>query len=377
MLNYRKTRALPVAIALGSIVLLFILWRGGAVESIKTSLMDVLTYIEANKTFGSVLFVLLFGVMVAMLLPASLLTMAAGVIFKPTALGVLLVLLGSQLGLALAVLLGQTVLRPWVENYKKKSPFMRSLDMALAREGFKIVLLIRFSPVVPFGIANYMFSVTSISLPLLQLATFCGNIPGAVAYTVLGSYIGSLSGISDGDKGGEKGDGEAQAFGPKTKALAALGSGIILIWTVVYIGIVARGALRLATMRNPSDLDAAIEEEEAAVAAAGSLSNIRVARRSGDVESGHASESGPLMPSERDDNANESDPRDRRRVSGVASRLSVDSASSMMISDVDEDEEGPVDLNGYTLADRTLLKRTFWALAAVLVFGVSGIFAFV
>ncbi|KAJ3023183.1 UNVERIFIED_CONTAM: hypothetical protein HDU68_008749, partial [Siphonaria sp. JEL0065] len=331
--------------------------------AIKGAIIGMLQYIEDHKSFGSILFVLLFGVITCLLLPASLSTMAAGVIFKPVAFGVFLVLLGSQLGLLLSYVLGRTVLRPYVENYKKKSPFMKALDKALAREGFKIVLLIRFSPIVPFGIANYMFSITSIPLPLLQLATFCGNIPGAITYTVIGSYIGSLSGITDPSGGGGGGDGDngekPGQLGPKTKAFGILASGCVLIWTVVYIGVVARGALRLATMRNgpddASDLESGVGSQESHV------------------------ERAPLMSDDTSIlDAASSSGRLGRIVGGGSASIRTDaSPSQMSISDVSELADGPIDANGYTAEDRLLIKRSFWGLLGIMTVGVFAILAFV
>ncbi|KAJ3083437.1 hypothetical protein HDU79_010353 [Rhizoclosmatium sp. JEL0117] len=349
--NARKNRVLPAIAVIASIFLLIGLWKGGAVQAIKHSLLSTLEYIEDHKTFGALLYVILFAISCNLLLPASLLTLAAGVIFKPVVWGILLVLIGSQLALILAIVLGRTVLKPFVESYKKKSPFMKALDKALAREGFKIVLLVRFSPVAPFGIANYMFSVTSIPLPMLQFATFLGNIPGAATYTILGSYIGSLSGISDGGSGGGNKDTE---FGPRTKMLGALVSGVIMVWTVVYIGVVARGALRLATARNGPEEDEVVSELES-----GNSANVHIERA-------------PLMPEEEEPSTSWR----RQSLGGRSSDLSS-ITSPMSISDASSELEGPIDVNGYTAEDRMLIKRTAWTLGGVLCFGIVVILTFI
>ncbi|KAI9339287.1 snare associated Golgi protein-domain-containing protein [Obelidium mucronatum] len=377
----RKNRLLPFIALIAISLILIALWKAGAVQTIKATIISMLEYIDKHKSFGSILFVFLFGVITCLLLPASLSTMAAGVIFKPVPLGVVLVLLGSQLGLVLSYVLGRTVLRPYVENYKKKSPFMKALDKALAREGFKIVLLIRFSPIVPFGIANYMFSVTSIPLPLLQLATLCGNIPGvefpvlpyvnndimfqAITYTIIGSYIGSLSGISDGGGGSGGGGGDDDDNGsqlsPKTKALGVLVSGCVLIWTVVYIGVVARGALRLATVRNSGD-------DESTSTTVASLESGMVGGES--ESSPHVVERAPLM---------SNDERSAREngSSGNSIHRTDASPSQMSISDVSELADGPIDVNGYTAEDRLLIRRSFWGLIGVLGTGIISIIVFV
>ena len=47
----------------------------------------------------------------------------------------MLVLIGSQAGLLLAVGLGQSVLRPWVERKVKEDRTLAALDKAVAKEG--------------------------------------------------------------------------------------------------------------------------------------------------------------------------------------------------------------------------------------------------
>ncbi len=73
-----------------------------------------------------------------------------------------------------------------------KYPKFQAINLAVANEGWKIVLLTRLFPVFPFNLLNYAFRVTQVSLKDYILGYF-GIIPGTVMYV----YIGSLAGMSN------------------------------------------------------------------------------------------------------------------------------------------------------------------------------------
>ncbi|KAJ1550186.1 hypothetical protein HK405_001205, partial [Cladochytrium tenue] len=140
------------------------------------------------------------------------------------------------LGLLFSVLLGRTVLRPWVESRIKSDTTLSAIDRVINKEGAKIVILLRLSPIAPFGVANYILSATSISLPLLAGATFIGNLPGAIAGSVVGSFVGSLTGAGE------------YKVSPRAQYLGLLFSGAVGAVSIVYVGLVARKALRDAML---------------------------------------------------------------------------------------------------------------------------------
>jgi uncharacterized membrane protein YdjX (TVP38/TMEM64 family) len=41
-------------------------------------------------------------------------------------------------------------------------PKWRAIDKAISRNGFKVILLLRLSPLLPFALSNYLYAITSV-----------------------------------------------------------------------------------------------------------------------------------------------------------------------------------------------------------------------
>ena len=67
-----------------------------------------------------------------------------------------------------------------------------AIDQAVGKEGFKIVLLTRLSPIFPFFLLNYAYGVTGVSLKDYAIASV-GMIPGTIMFVYIGSLAGNLA----------------------------------------------------------------------------------------------------------------------------------------------------------------------------------------
>ena len=134
--------------------------------------------------------VLLFGgvyVIVTVLLgPASGLTLMAGLAYG--AWGFVLVLISATAGAAAAFLLGRYVAHARVNRWIENKPKLLALNSAVSDEGWRVVALMRLSPIIPYGMQNYLFSVTHIGFWPFIAATALGIMPATALYV----YIGSL-----------------------------------------------------------------------------------------------------------------------------------------------------------------------------------------
>jgi pyruvate/2-oxoglutarate dehydrogenase complex dihydrolipoamide dehydrogenase (E3) component/uncharacterized membrane protein YdjX (TVP38/TMEM64 family) len=129
--------------------------------------------------------------------PASLLTIAAGALY-PVAQATIAISLGSTLAATCAFLLGRTLARGWVEANVAKRPIFKALDTAVAEGGFKIVLLTRLSPLLPFFLLNYAYGLTKVRLRDYVLASWIGMLPGTLLYIYIGSTVGSAAALAGG-----------------------------------------------------------------------------------------------------------------------------------------------------------------------------------
>jgi len=172
-------------LALGAVVLaaLVVLARraGGEVPRFAA-------WVASLGALGPVVFVLCYALAVVFLVPASVLTLAAGAIFG-VAKGVALVFVAATLGACLAFAVSRGVARGWVERRIAGDARFAAIDRAVGREGRRIVFLLRLSPLVPFVLLNYALGLTRV--PFVDYALACvGMLPGTLLYVYYGSAAG-------------------------------------------------------------------------------------------------------------------------------------------------------------------------------------------
>ena len=143
---------------------------------------------------GAVLFVPLYALWVTLLLPGVWLSMVAGVVYGPW-LGSLLVFLGACLGAEVVFLLGRSWLRDWARRRLQASPRLRLLEQAVGREGLRLVVLTRLSPLFPFSLLNLAYGLSAVSLRDYSLGLL-GIVPGTVMFCALGALAGDVAHFS-------------------------------------------------------------------------------------------------------------------------------------------------------------------------------------
>jgi pyruvate/2-oxoglutarate dehydrogenase complex dihydrolipoamide dehydrogenase (E3) component/uncharacterized membrane protein YdjX (TVP38/TMEM64 family) len=194
-LTSRKNRK-RITIGLIAVLLILLFLMSGAGSWVgqvaKELLGRVLTWTRELGVWGPV-FVAAFYVLACILLvPGSVLTLGAGFLFK-LIVGTVTVSVGSTLGACAAFLVGRTVGRNWISRKIAANSKFAAIDDAVGRQGFKIVLLTRLSPVFPFVLLNYAFGLTKVSFAKYALASWIGMLPGTIMYVYFGAGLRSLA----------------------------------------------------------------------------------------------------------------------------------------------------------------------------------------
>ncbi|MEO7137909.1 MAG: TVP38/TMEM64 family protein [Gemmatimonadales bacterium] len=124
-----------------------------------------------------------------------MLTLAAGAIFGLIK-GTAVVLVAGTLGAAAAFLVARYVARGYVKR-RIGTGRLAAVDRALARKGFRLVLLLRLTPVVPYSLLNYSLGLTRVRFRDFLLGS-AGMLPGTVLYVYYGMVAGEVAALAGG-----------------------------------------------------------------------------------------------------------------------------------------------------------------------------------
>jgi uncharacterized membrane protein YdjX (TVP38/TMEM64 family) len=156
-----------------------------------TALVRRVASLEASM--GAAGWLLAFGVQtlvaVCGILPASAGAFAAGLAFG-LAGGFCISAPATFIGATLAFLLARGMFRPLVARAVSRHPALIRLDGAVAKDGWRIVVLLRISPIVPFALTSYALGLTALKLRAYLIGTLA-SMPALLGYVALGSIAGS------------------------------------------------------------------------------------------------------------------------------------------------------------------------------------------
>jgi uncharacterized membrane protein YdjX (TVP38/TMEM64 family) len=201
-----------------------------AVLPVKEWIRSFINWVQQLGPIGVVVFIVAYALATVLFLPGWIFTVGAGLVYGVVG-GTLVALTGAVIGATLAFIVARYVLRKTIEEYTKKNPRFKAIDDAIGKNGWKIIGLLRLSPLIPFNLSNYFYGITSVSLKAYVVVSAIGMIPGTLLY----AYLGAI--------------GKAGISGEKTQHSTAqyvlLGIGLIAtIAVTILVSRIARNALK-------------------------------------------------------------------------------------------------------------------------------------
>lgn len=204
-------------------------------------LQVALSWVQSLGPIGILVYIGIYNLATVLFIPGSLLTLGGGAIYG-VVWGSIYVFAAATLGATLAFMIGRYISRDWVNARVAQNDNFRAIEAAVAREGFKIVLLTRLSPLFPFNLLNYAFGITQVSLKDYVLGSV-GMIPGTIMYVYIGSLAGDLANL--GSQPNLSPQAQAIGLGLRLLGLAAT------ILVTLYITHIAKQALAHSVNNQP------------------------------------------------------------------------------------------------------------------------------
>lgn len=171
----------PLGIAVAALVVLACAWLVASPTEWVSALNDKIAALGAA---GPIVYFLLYVCGTVVLAPSPLMSIAAGVAFGWW--GLPLAEVSAITGAMCSFLLSRYFFGETLEDWLLDRPVFSAAKKAVDTEGWQILLLLRLSPVVPFGLLNYLLGLSKTSITSFLTWTAIGILPG----TAVDIYIG-------------------------------------------------------------------------------------------------------------------------------------------------------------------------------------------
>lgn len=144
-------------------------------------------FIEGYGSAGYALFVLVYAGLEILAIPAIPLTMSAGLLFG-TVTGTIIVSISGTVAASVAFLIARYFARERILKLVEGNKKFLAIDKAIGENGFRVVTLLRLSPLLPFSLGNYLYGLTSVKFVPYVLGSWLGMLPGTWAYVSAGAF---------------------------------------------------------------------------------------------------------------------------------------------------------------------------------------------
>ncbi|KAG6513191.1 TVP38/TMEM64 family membrane protein slr0305-like isoform X1 [Zingiber officinale] len=156
-------------------------------EQINAFLTQFSGFIDGYGPAGYALFVLVYSGLEILAIPAIPLTMSAGLLFGSVT-GTIIVSISGTIAASVAFLIARYFARERILKLVEGNKKFLAIDKAIGENGFRVVTLLRLSPLLPFSLGNYLYGLTSVNFVPYVLGSWLGMLPGTWAYVSAGAF---------------------------------------------------------------------------------------------------------------------------------------------------------------------------------------------
>jgi uncharacterized membrane protein YdjX (TVP38/TMEM64 family) len=179
---------LKIIIIVAVLVLIgYLLFSSGFVDIIKDP-NKLQEFIEGYGIWGYLIFIGVFILVAVFSLPASAVTIVAGIAFGPI-LGAILALTGATLGAAAAFLVSRYLARDFIISKFGENAVFKKIESGVEKNGTDFLMITRLVPAFPYNIQNYAYGVTNMGFMKYFVITGICMAPGAFIYAFLAGEI--------------------------------------------------------------------------------------------------------------------------------------------------------------------------------------------
>lgn len=144
-------------------------------------------FIEERNGYSAIIYLALYVIKPFLfVIPTNMMAIVSGIIFGPIK-GFVLTMIGFFITGTIAFYLSRFLGKGFVEGLLGKK-FLK-IDDNIEKNGFKILLLLRLPPILPFDPLSYACGLTKIKYNDFILASLLGVLPETICYSIIGRSI--------------------------------------------------------------------------------------------------------------------------------------------------------------------------------------------
>ena len=194
---------------------------------------SLLAEVQAHTVWASLVYVLIYIVVVALSLPGGLvMTLSGGFLFGAI-WGAILAVVGATLGAIALFLAAKTSLGDFL--LAKAGGSIKKFQAGFEENVWSYMFVLRVMPIFPFFLVNLAPAFLGVPLRVYAIATFFGIMPATFVYALAGSGLGQVF---------ERGETFSTAGILTPEMLGALvGLGLLALLPVVYKRFSRKGAI--------------------------------------------------------------------------------------------------------------------------------------